>query len=61
MPEDLKIITYNVATYINTIYIFIFVSVNFRGFHGHLVIHENNIFVNPQKLLLGKSTKISAV
>jgi len=34
----------------NTIYVFIFVGVNFCGFHGHLVIHENNIFVNPQAI-----------
>jgi len=33
----------------------------FRGFHGHLVIHENNIFVNSRKILLCESTKISAV
>jgi len=26
-----------------TIYIFIFVGVNFSGFHGHLVICENDI------------------
>jgi len=32
-----------------TIYVFIFVGVNFCGFHGHLVIRENNIIVNPQK------------
>jgi len=44
-----------------TVYVFIFVDVNFRGFRGHLVIHENNFFVNPQKFLLGESTKISAV
>jgi len=26
------------------------VGVKFRGFRGHLVIHENNIFVNPRKI-----------
>jgi len=31
----------------HTVYVFIFVGVNFRGFRGHLVIHENNFFVNP--------------
>jgi len=36
-------------------------SVKFQGFHGHLVICKNNFFVNPQKILLGESTKISAV
>jgi len=34
--------------------------VNFCGFHGHLVIHENNLLVNPKKFLPGKSTKTSA-
>jgi len=38
-----------------------FRGVNFRGFRGHLVIRENNIFVNPQNFLLCESTKISAV
>jgi len=30
-----------------TVYVFIFVGVNFCGFCGHLVIRENNFFVNP--------------
>jgi len=42
----------------STVYVFIFVGVNFRG---HFVIHENNLFVNPRKFLLGESTKISVV
>jgi len=33
----------------NELYVFIFVGVNFHGFRGHLVIRENNNFVNPQK------------
>jgi len=33
----------------STVYVFIFVGVKFCGFRGHLLIHENNIFVNPQK------------
>jgi len=37
------------------------VGVNFHGFHGHLVIRENNILVNPQKNLLCEPTEISAV
>jgi len=32
-----------------TIYVFIFMGVNFRGFRGHLVICENNFFVNLWK------------
>jgi len=33
----------------DTVYVFIFVGVNFCGFCGHSVIRENNIFVNPWK------------
>jgi len=43
------------------LYIFIFMGVNLHGFHGHLVICKNNIFVNPRKFLLCESTKISTV
>jgi len=35
---------------LHTICIFIFMSVNFHGFCAYLVIRENTIFVNPQKI-----------
>jgi len=38
-----------------TVYVFIFVGVNFRGFRGHLVIRENNIFVNPRTIQIHKN------
>jgi len=45
----------------STVYVFIFVDVNFHGFRGHLVICENNLCKSIKKILLGESTKISAV
>jgi len=45
----------------HTIYVFIFVGVNFRGFCGHVVICEITFFVNSQIFLLDESMKISAV
>ena len=39
---------WHLCNLLHTIYVFIFMGVKFRGFCGHLVIHENNIFVNPR-------------
>jgi len=40
-------ITVHLYDILVTIYVFIFVDVNFCGFHDHLVISKNNFFVNP--------------